>query len=168
MAPMVADHRHSGGLRSGCALRPIRRSADTRCVLGGCSLRLMAGTRPESRCGVLGAAAGVRGGHAGGGDRDGWGRSSHSKGLPTQAAGDRLPGGAGRPERRRRGQSAVGHFGNPPQYDLLDEHLSCRGYGNRRTAGGRRYRRHLLRGGLLPQVCCLADRHTQPRWPLPT
>ena len=110
MAPMVADHRHSGGLRSGCALRPIRRSADTRCVLGGRTLRLVAGTRPESRCGVLGAAAGLRGGYPGGGHRDRWRRSGHPAGLPTQAAGDRLPGGAGRPERRRRGQSAVGHF----------------------------------------------------------
>ena len=36
--------------------------------------------------------------------------------LPTQAAGDRLPGGAGRPERRRRGQSAVRHRRNTPQY----------------------------------------------------
>ena len=78
------------------------------------SLALVAGTRPDARPGVLGAPPGVRGGHPGGRHRDHWRRSSHSAGLPAKAPGNRFPSGAGRPQRRRRGQPALRHRRSAP------------------------------------------------------
>ena len=152
------------GIAVGCAVAAPFGLYDVQpSVLGGCSLRLMAGTRPESRCGVLGAAAGVRGGHAGGGDRDGWGRSSHSKGLPTQAAGRPTSGWCRAPlnaDGVGNLLSGIGATLPNTTYSTSISLAEVTGIAERRVGvviGG-----IFFLGGLLPQVCCLADRHPSP------
>ncbi len=153
VAVMVSGYRNSGGLRGVGSLRVVRLPADIRCAMGGRAFRLVAGIRRDSRCRILGTASSVCCGYLGGRYRDHWRRSSHPEGLPTQAACNGLSSGAGRSQRRRRGQSSVGHTWNPAEYDLLIQHLSCGGHGNRRPACGRYYRRHLRGAGILPESC---------------
>ena len=77
-------------------------------------------------------------------------RRGHSTGLSTQTAGDRLPGGPGRPQRRRCGQSALGRRRDVAQHHLLVECLACRGHGNRRAAGWHRDWRRICGHRVLP------------------
>ena len=148
---MVACHRNSGGLRGVGSIRPVRRAGDTQCAVGRSTFSLVAGIRCDPGCGVLGAASCFRSSYLGGRYRDHWRRSSHSACLPTEATSDGLSSGTRRSQRRRRRQSTVGHSRNPAEYDLLFQHLSCGGHGNRRPACGRYYRRHLRGARLLSQ-----------------
>ena len=111
-AIVVSPNWDRAWLRRGRALRDVRCSDSAGRALGRSSLRLLAGVRVHPWRGVLGAFAGLRHGHPCGSHRNHRRRRSYPAGFPPQAEGHRLPGSAGRAQRRRRRQPVLRSVGD--------------------------------------------------------
>ena len=99
------------GIVLGCAVAAPFGMYDVQTVLDAPWVGVPFGSWPglefTPRRGVLGAFAGLRHGHSRGSHRNHRRRRSHPAGFPPPPQGHRLPGSAGRSQRRRRRQPAL-------------------------------------------------------------
>ena len=159
---MGLGDRRSGGMPGRGRVRYLRHGDRGRSALVRGAGRRLARFRPQPEPRVLGDASRLRFRHTRGRHRDGRRRHGHPARVVAQAAGHRLPRGAGGGRRRRSWKPPVRPLRDGAEHHLFEQRLDSRHHRDRRAPGGSLPRACLHRPRFLSQGHGGAARHPQP------